>query len=212
MSKPVVCTRPIKTAISSFIGLVGIAVAITVIKGLGVIEIGVARRVIGSMVGVLVVVIGNLLPKLRPLTSFSSDHARAAAERFAGRILVLAGIAYVVSFALLPLEVAGRASSIVGISALVAIAVEWTWFVGRPRFFASEPGEEPAVLSRPAVEKRNLTIWILFALLYVLVAVSGKSVFADERRMSEFATWMIVGFGTAFAILFGVLESRHPQK
>ena len=116
--------------------LVGILAAVAAAKGMGFLEAGAARRAIGLLIGVMALVIRNFLPKLRPLNSPHANPAKGmAAERSAGWILVLAGTAYIALFLFAQLDQAGRLSSVIGISALVAIAANWGAGWGEPPYF-----------------------------------------------------------------------------
>src|SRR5215469_215511 len=100
MNSQTVCSRPVRATVFSFLGLLGVVALFALAKGKGIIEPAVARRAIGLLVGAMIVIVGNLVPKLRPLNSPSSDPAEAgAAERSAGWTLVLAGIVYIALFA-----------------------------------------------------------------------------------------------------------------
>ena len=105
MSRQMTCTRSSARAVVAFVSLVGIVTAVAAAKGMGFLEAAAARRGIGMLIGVMALVIGNFLPKLRPLKSPDANPAKGmAAERFAGWILVLAGIVYIALFTFAPLD------------------------------------------------------------------------------------------------------------
>jgi hypothetical protein len=175
---------------------------------MGFLEAAASRRAIGLLIGVMALVIGNFLPKLRPLNSPHANPAREmAAERFAGGILVLAGIAYIGLFLVAPLDQAGRVSSVVGISALVVIAANWAW-LGRTALSRSRPIAGKARLTEQA-EARKLAIWLLFAFAYVFATASSVYLFHDRPWVHDFGSWIVLGFGTTYAVLYGVLDSRR---
>ena len=60
----------------------------------------------GLIIGAVIIVMGNFLPKTRPLNApgVNPPGPAAAAERFAGWTLFVVGIAYIALFALAPLD------------------------------------------------------------------------------------------------------------
>lgn len=206
--------RPVKAAVFGFLGLIAAAMAVALAERTGVIEPAAAKRTMGLVIGVMVVVVGNLLPKMRPLNTSGGNPARAtAAERFAGWTLVLAGIAYIALFALAPLDLARPASSIIGIAAMVVIAANWAWLV---RDVLSRPhpsGQDTAALTQQAAEKRRLIAFLLFAFFYVLAAACAKFLLNDQRWVNELGSWMMVGFCILYAALIAVLDfKRSPEQ
>jgi hypothetical protein len=205
MNVQIACKRSTARAALAFLALVGIVTALAAAKGMGLLEATTARRAIGLLIGVMALVIGNFLPKLRPLNSPEANPAKGmAAERFAGWILVLAGVAYIVLFLFAPLTQAGRLSSVIGISALMAIAANWTWLgrvaLWRSRQFAGLTGQ---------AQDRKVVIWLLFAFAYVFVTACSVFLFHDQPWVHELGSWIVLGFGMTYAVLYGVLESRR---
>jgi len=210
MNSQTVCTRPVRTTVFSFLGLLGVVALFALAKGKGVIEPAVARRAIGLLVGAMIVIVGNLVPKLRPLNSPSSDPAEAgAAERSAGWTLVLAGIVYIALFAFAPLDVAGRFSSFIGIGAIAVIAVNWTWLAQGTLFRSTKSVEDMRELNREEVEQRKVMISLLFGLLYVLAGTWVVFLVRDKSWGRDLGSWMILTFGTLYAVVYAVLESRR---
>jgi hypothetical protein len=205
MNVQIACKRSTARAAFAFLGLVGIVTAVAAAKGMGLLEATAARRAIGLLIGVMALVIGNFLPKLRPLNSPETNPAKGmAAERFAGWILVLAGVAYIALFLFAPLAQAGRVSSVIGISALMAIAANWIW-LGRAALWRSR---RFAGLTEEA-EDRKLIIWLLFAFAYVFVTASSMFLFHNRPWVHELGSWIVLGFGMTYAVLYGVLESKR---
>jgi len=202
------CIRSIPRAAFAFIGLVGILTAVAGAKGMGFLEAAAARRAIGLLIGVTALVIGNFLPKLRPLHSPCANPAKGmAAERSAGWILVLAGTAYIVLFLFEPLDQAGRLSSAIGIIALVAIAAKWGW-LGRVALFGRQIAEKTDGLSERA-EGRRLVVWLLAAFSYVFATACLVFLFPNRPWVHNLGSWIVLGFGIMYAIVYGVLESKR---
>jgi hypothetical protein len=209
MTMQIACRRSTARAGFAFISLVGLVTAVAAAKGMGFLEAAVARRAIGLLIGVMALVIGNFLPKLRPLNSPDGNLAKGmAAERFGGWILVLAGIAYIALFLFAPLDQAGLLSSAIGISALMVIAANWAWLgrgaLSRSRLIA----RKTRGLSEQA-EERKLVIWLLFAFAYVFATASAVSLLHNRPWVHDFGSWIVLGFGMMYAVLYGVLESKR---
>ena len=209
MSMQIPCSRPTARALFAFIGLVGIVTAVAVAKGMGFLEAAAARRAIGLLIGVMALVVGNFLPKLRPLNSPDANPVEGmAAERFAGWILVLAGIAYIALFLFSPLDQAGRFSSVIGICALMAIGANWAWLRRAALWRSRQTAGKTAGLTERA-EERKLVVWLLFAFAYVFATASSVSLFHNTPWVHDLGSWIVLGFGTMYAVLYGVLESSR---
>ena len=209
MSMQIVCSRPTARALVAFLSLAGIVTAVAAAKGMGFLEAAAARREIGLLIGVMALVIGNFLPKLRPLNSPDANPAKGmAAERFAGWILVPAGIAYVALFLFAPLEQAGRFSSVTGICALMAIAANWVWLRRAALWRSRQTAGKTACLTERA-EERKLVVWLLSAFAYVFATASSVSLFRNTPWVHDLGSWIVLGFGMMYAVLYGVLESSR---
>lgn len=193
--------RPLKTGISGFLALIGLIAALALARGLGLMDEAAERRAVGFTIGLIMLVIGNLLPKLRPLGASHPDPARAAGgERFAGRVLVLAGLGYLVLFAFAPLTEARPASAIVGIGALALVAADWVW-LARGILSRRRRMEKAAV-----GEKTRLTAQLLFASFFVVAAACGKFLSAGQPWAEAFDGWFMVVFWTLYAALTAFLD------
>ena len=66
------------------------------------------ERLMGTLMGAVAIVFANEIPKrLVPLARLSCDPAREQTlRRFAGRVLVLGGLGYMLAFALAPIAIA----------------------------------------------------------------------------------------------------------
>ena len=93
MNMQIACTRATAKAVFAFISLVGMVTAIAAAKGMGFLEAAATRRAIGLLIGVMALVIGNFLPKLRPLNSPDANPAKEMeAERLPAGSLYLRGL------------------------------------------------------------------------------------------------------------------------
>jgi len=185
--------RPVKSAVFGFLGLLLAAAAVALANRTVILEAVTAKRALGAIVGALAIVTGNFLPKLRLL---SGDPLRtAAAERLAGWMLVLTGIADIALFLFAPLEQARLVAALLGISATAAIAVSWAGLL-----FVRSQAAVPSA-------KRRTMGFLLVAFFYVF-ANAWVVFLSDNRWVPELIFWVNVGIGIVFAILFAAMTSK----
>lgn len=201
MSASTAFTRPLKAGIAGFLVLNGVIGGLALARSLGFMGEVVEKRAVGFTIGLMLVVIGNLLPKLRPLGLIHPDPAQAAGgERFAGRVLLLAGLAYLLLFAIAPLAQARPASAIVGIAALAFVAADWIW-LSRGLLSRSRRMERVA-----AGKRIRLTAQLVFAGFFVLAAACGKFLFGDRPWAGAFEDWSLVVFLMLYAALTAIFD------
>jgi hypothetical protein len=189
--------KPVKVAVASFAGLTLAALAAGLSGRAALIDAGTARRIIGIIVGLMAIVTGNFLPKLRPLTAPGSDARRSAsAEWFAGWTLVIAGIGYVSVFALAPPAQARLLAALLGLSAIAVIA--WSWAGLLRKAFAG-----------PATGKRKTMAYLFVSFLYVF-ANASVAYLSDAPWVREVSAWMMIGYSFLFAIFFAV--ANHKKR
>jgi hypothetical protein len=85
-----------------------------------------SRRLLGALLGMVVVVYANDIPKAlaaRARTRCASPGAEQAARRFAGWSLVLGGIGYMLAWLLAPLQLAGMVGGLALGSAVTCAAL-----------------------------------------------------------------------------------------
>ena len=82
------------------------------------------QRLMGVLMGTVVIATANLIPKrLVPLVRVSCDPAREQTlRRFCGRVLVLGGLGYTLAFALAPIAIASTLAICLLAPAAVAVA------------------------------------------------------------------------------------------
>ena len=188
--------RAAKLAIASFIGLTLAAAAVALAHRGGLIGDGGSRRGLGLVVGVLAIVTGNFLPKLRLLSAPGNDPVRASSsEWFAGWTLVMTGIGYVAFFGLLPVEYARVAAAILGSAAIVTIGFNWAGLLRK-------------ALTAEAGRERRMMIYLMFAFVFIFTEACVVF-FSSAHWVRELASWMSVGFSMIFAVLYAVVERRR---
>jgi hypothetical protein len=208
MSTQIVYTRPLKTMIFGFLGFTVAAEALAFAEKMGFIEAPLEKRAMGLIIGAVIIVIGNFLPKTRPLTApgVNPPGPAAAAERFAGWTLFVVGIAYIALFAFAPLDQAREISSILGIGAMIYVAASWAWMLRG----ALLGGQEESLADRQrAAKKRKLIALLLFALFYVLATVCVVSLLHSRSQIEEVRWWMFLGFGLLYTALMVVLNPKR---
>jgi hypothetical protein len=206
------CIRPVKSAVFSFLGVTIIVLAFALAGKKGFIEPDVVKRAIGLATGVMIMVIGNLLPKLRPLSRTRTRASSTPAERLSGWLFVLTGIAWIALFALAPLNQARHVSAIIGTGTLVMIAVSWAWLAQKALFGSRKETEETPALDKRAAERRKLVGYLLFAFVFVIVTACVKFLIDEKQLADAVASWMLFAFNMVYAILFAFLEYGHARK
>ncbi len=101
-----------------------------------VISTELSQRLLGAMLGAVVVVYANAIPKLLVARArLRCDPAQdQAARRYAGRSLVLGGLAYILAWLLAPLELA----ALIGGAALAV-----SWLLAAVRCLRARPAGTP---------------------------------------------------------------------
>ncbi len=208
MSPQIVYTRPLKTMILGFLGFTLAAEALAFAQKMGFIEAPLEKRAMGLIIGAVIIVIGNFLPKTRPLTApgVNPPGPAAAAERFAGWTLFVVGIAYIALFAFAPLDQARKISSILGIGAMIYVAASWGWMLRG----ALLGGQEESLADRQrAAKKRKLIVLLLFAFFYTLATECMFLLHNRSQIEEEVRWWMFLGFGLLYAALMVVLNRKR---
>ncbi len=93
----------------------------------------IARRLMGVLLGVVVVVYANAVPKaLSPFIQLRCEPAaEQAMRRFTGWSLVLGGAAYVIAWVVAPIEIANLISGVVLGAALALVVLRMAFAIAR---------------------------------------------------------------------------------
>jgi hypothetical protein len=183
--------------------MLGVALA----RRAGLLEATTTFRAIGACVGLMTLVTGNFLPKLRPLGAQDGQVARVArAERRGGWTLAFMGLALFGLFLFAPLPVVRLVSPVVALGGVGLIELDWIWTAWIAR---SPSGEAVRSRSEVARERRTVAGWMLFGLAYVLVTASLKLLSDDSPRIRELGSWALVGFTITFSVLYAVVDVRR---
>jgi hypothetical protein len=212
MSTRTAASRPVCSAVLGFLDVTLIALAFALANKIGVIDADVSKRGIGFVIGCMIVVVGNYLPKLRAFTWTGTNASSTATERISGWMLVLTGILWIALFAVAPLNQARHAAAMIGMSALAIIAVNWAWHARRA-FFSGRKAEQGTTISYvQTAGKRKIVVYLLFAFFYVLVTSCVKFLFDEKQLADKLTSWMLLAFCLLYAGLFAVMEHIHARK
>ncbi len=154
----------------------------------GLIDSLTVKRIASIAIGAVLIVAGNLLPKMRLFHLSGREPNRiVAAERFAGWTLVIAGAVVAGLWLFAPGEQTILISSLAALAAFAAVALNWL-FLGRSAPRSDEPAEDPREL-RVAVAKRVALLQILYGLCWAFAIFAADTLWGDEVSL-----WMVVGF------------------
>ena len=205
MNMEAISSSSMKSLVATIAGLFAVILAFAIARERGMLDPELARRVVAMGFGVMLLVIGNAVPKLvRPLRTTGRDPARVmAADRFAGRTFVLAGIAFVALWAFAPAEHVMRISALVGLAAFGLVAASQLRLSLTGRRDRSQPATDADDPTSGVAITRWLLIYLLHGLLWVFAMFLVDSIWGDRA-----AQWMGVGFVLANAALVFVHLTR----
>lgn len=201
---------PVKMAVSGILVIWAAMVAVAIATRLNAIDAATTKRALGLAVAAMVVLVGNLLPKLRPLSASGADPTRAiATELLAGRILVVAGIADAGLFLFAPLNTARFAAGIIGVGAIAIILASVASLAVR-----ALSGDRPAKAPGAGVSAANRTvvIYLLFGFSYAFASACVAFLIDEGARRDSLASWMTIGYTMLFAVLFGMLNRKRRAR
>lgn len=197
---------PVKAVVWSFLGLTALALVLTVSARAGMLDPLFVKRAIGVLIGATIVITGNFLPKVRPMSAPGSDPAKAtAAERLAGWLLVLAGAVYLALFLFAPLDMARLAAPIIGLAAVAVVALNWLWLARGGR---AVPVDDRDGRGR---QSRELMVGALFALFYLFAAGYLSFLVDDKGARDNVTAWILVGFCVVYSIVSVGLDLRRRR-
>ncbi len=166
-----------------FTAFVAAVIALIIAGKFGVVDSAAVKRGLGIAIGALAIGIGNYLPKMRPFKA-------SRAERFAGWVFLLAGIAFVGLFLLAPIELARRASAIVGVTSLLIVAAVAIPLARGARLRGSE-----------------VSIALTLSFIYVFAVACVVYLFGS----TPWVDWMFAGYWIAYSVLISIGSSRRKH-
>jgi hypothetical protein len=194
-------------AIFSLAGISAAMAAVVFAGRLSAVDAATTRRVLGLCVAAMVMLVGNLLPKLRPLSSSGADPTKAiATEMLAGRTLVVAGIADAGLFLFAPLQVARFASGVIGVGAIAIILASVASLALRACSGERSAPVPGAGISAP---NRKVVVYLLFAFAYAFACACVAFLVDAGALRDRLAYWMTIAYTVSFAVLFAMLNRRR---
>ncbi|MGB3626435.1 MAG: hypothetical protein WA989_11415 [Henriciella sp.] len=178
--------EPKRVVVSLAVGVLTIAAAILafgVAKKTGMLDPDLARRGVAIMLGLMLVVTGNYVPKLRLFQASGGQAGTSAVDRFAGWTFVLSGIAFITTWVFAPIGSAMLASPMIGAAGFLLVLARWIAWGDRSG--ASTNGS-----ALPKVTPARAAIFMLLASLLWTFAIF----FADTIWGDSVAQWMAMGF------------------
>lgn len=153
---------------------VGICVAIIAIMASGKIQ-GIAdgeaaKRSVATALGLMLLAIGNCVPKLRLFQSRNSTTSSAVSvDRFAGWVLVFGGAGFALIWLLTPLEDAVIAGPFIGILSFLIVFARWLYW---------RQGQNHAALPSPTLSRLIVAI-ILISIFWTFGIFFVDAVWGD---------------------------------
>lgn len=160
--------------------IVGAMLAFGITKKTGTIDPDIARRGAATMLGLMLVVTGNYIPKLHLFRPEGGQSGSSAVDRFAGWTFVGAGLAFVAIWLLAPIGKAMLASPMIGVAGFLLVLARWlAW--------GERADEGASILPRPTPVRATVFI-LLVSLLWTFAIFFADSVWGDRV-----AQWMAMG-------------------
>lgn len=175
--------RPLVWSVGAVLAAI---LAIAAARETGLVTPDLGKRLGAAMIGLMLAVCGNILPKIARRLEMGRETAAAfaAADRNAGWILVLFGVLYAAVWLSAPLDRAALGASCVGLGGLLLALGFWLWRV-RP----TEPYASPGLLTSTAMAGR-LTVFFLIGGVFG----AGLLIQIDAAFGDQIAQWTAVGF------------------
>lgn len=119
-------SRPafLRTLAISVVALLAVFAALVVAKEMNWIGAELARRAVSALIGVLLAVCGNYLPKLTGAPGADSG-SLGRADRAAGRLLMVTGLGFALIWVLAPLDWARSVSPLAGLGGGLLALAAW---------------------------------------------------------------------------------------
>lgn len=196
---------PLRSVVVTIAAVLAAVVAVAVGRRTGMLEPELAKRIGVLVFGVMLVVLGNYLPKF---VVPCSTPTTVAARRFAGWVFVVAGAAYVATCLLAPMPQAVVASSVIGILAFVLAGANWLRVGGhRGQARAASTAARVDRVPSLAVGVQQVAPHVLLGLFFVFVIflIDGLWEDADTR-------WMAIGYAVASSIAVPFLKTGCVRR
>ena len=199
---------PFMLVLLSVLVFLAVVVSGAVARELGLVDSLTVKRFASIAIGIVLIVAGNLTPKIRLFHLSAREPDRiAAAERFAGWTLVIAGTVVAGIWVFAPSDQAILISSVAALCAFAAVALHWLALArGARRHDAPDDSGE----LRAAIARRVALLQILYSLCWVFALFAADVLWGDDV-----AVWMVVGFSVTLPFvawpLTNLIRPRSQQ-
>jgi ABC-type Fe3+-siderophore transport system permease subunit len=173
------------------IAVVGLMIAFAAIiaaKEFNLVDQAFARRGVSALLGLLLAVCGNYLPKLTRQPD-ADTALLGRADRAAGRVLILTGLAFSVIWLAAPLGTATAIASIVGLLGASACIAVWAWIARR-----AEGGS-----ARMAITATDTAVRAAVAMIVLSIFVTFGIFEIDRIWGDQAAQWSAIIFSLMIA-------------
>lgn len=184
MMKPVETQRPVLSLTAAILSVTAIIMVFAIGKLTGHMDDDLAKRGVAVMIGIMLVVVGNYVPKMR---LFQSDKTPGAApvDRFSGWIFVIAGLIFAAIWIFAPIERATLGSPMIGMAAFLLVLARWLIWRGQ---------RKDGIAPRPTPGRILIAI-LLLSLLWVSLIFLADGLWGDAA-----AQWMAIAFAVALPL------------
>ena len=177
---------------------------VVIAKETGQIDGVMAKRGVGALLGLIMVVTGNILPKLIfPLTRTAGV---SAAERLSGWILVLTGLTLVAAFALLPDDGVALWGALIGLAGFAGVGLTLIAAgraAQRDGIGGLTTSDGASSVVQRSAKARVSAIFILHAIAWAFAMFVADAIWGDRSGI-----WMVVAFMIANSLLALVLRKH----
>ena len=151
----------------------------------------VARRGVGVLIGVMLMVTGNFVPKLGLFQPALRAGQSDAIDRFTGWIFVISGFAFAVVFLLAPADKVFIVPPLIVLAGFLAVVARWLM----------SGGKEPGRLSLQKTPSGLLLATMLAGVLWTCAIFFADAFWGDtvSRWMAILYAFVLVGFSAARA-------------
>lgn len=158
-------------------------------KEFGMVDNDTARKGVSIVIGLMLIVCGNYLPKMT-FAAGAHDPELMKADRLAGWIIVLTGLAFTLVWIFLSIEQASVTGPALGLFGAIATIGVWAWTSRHVK-------DRFARLYSVQTSLRLAVMMIIVSLFFVMVIFQVDRIWGDEA-----AQWLAIIF-TLFLTFFG---------
>ncbi len=189
--------------------VIAFVIGIAAGKETGFIDASLAKRAIGVVFGGILVITGNVLPKLvRPLAAEAGAlDPFSVLTRFAGWAFVLAGLVIVAIWLLAPHEHAMLGASITGLGAFALVGARGAMLSLRNPTRDQQDKKRETDMTEKSLGKRTAIFLILHALLWVFGMFAADAIWGDRV-----AQWVAIIFVWVQGLLVASVLIGRPKR